>query len=63
MDDEIIITYEDTLQMLDEILEKRDHEWWNRFYSDRKKPVPFFKDIPDEEKEYRETGIMQVPGR
>ena len=49
MDNEIIISYEDTLNMLDEILEKRDHEWWNTFYSDRNKPVPFFKDIPDEE--------------
>ncbi len=59
MDDEIIITYEDTLQMLDEILEKRDHEWWNRFYSDREKPVPFFKDIPDEELvSYCEDGIL-----
>ena len=49
MDNEIIITYEDTLNMLDTILEKRDHDWWNNFYMDRNKPIPFFKDIPDEE--------------
>ena len=59
MDHEIIISYSDTLNMLDEILEKRDHEWWNKFYSDRNKPVPFFKDIPDEELvSYCEEGIL-----
>ena len=49
MDQEIIITHEDTLNMLDTLLEKRDNEWWNGFYSNRNKPIPFFKDIPDEE--------------
>ena len=44
MDREIIISHDDTLNMLDDILEKRDHEWWNTFYSDRDKPVSFFKD-------------------
>lgn len=48
IDDEIIITNEDTLNMLDDILEKRDHEWWNKFYADREKSIPFFKNIPDE---------------
>lgn len=59
VDREIIISYNDTLNMLDDILEKRDHEWWNRFYSDRDKPVPFFKDIPDEELvSYCDAGIL-----
>lgn len=59
MDREIIISYDDTLNMLDDILEKRDHEWWNKFYSDRNKPVPFFKDIPDEELvSYCDAGIL-----
>ena len=49
MDQEIIVTHEDTLNMLDDLLEKRDHEWWNGLYSDRNKHIPFFKDIPDEE--------------
>ena len=49
MDDEIILSYNDTLNMLDAMLEKRDREWWNQFYSDPNKPVPFFHDIPDEE--------------
>ncbi|HWQ75880.1 MAG TPA: methyltransferase domain-containing protein [Syntrophomonas sp.] len=48
LDDEIIITSDDILTMLDGILEKRDHEWWDKFYSDREKPIPFFKNIPDE---------------
>ena len=47
-EDEIIITTDDTLAMLDDILEKRDFEWWDKFYSDREKPIPFFKNIPDE---------------
>lgn len=59
MDNEIIISYEDTLNMLDSILEKRDHDWWNKFYLDRNKPIPFFKDIPDEELVlYCEDGIF-----
>lgn len=59
MDHEIIISYNDTLNMLDDILEKRDHEWWNKFYSDRNKPIPFFKDIPDEELvSYCDAGIL-----
>ncbi len=48
IDEELIITIEDTLNMLDDILEKRDNEWWNKFYADRDKPIPFFKNIPDE---------------
>lgn len=45
---EIIITKEDTLSMLDNILEKRDSEWWDKFYADKEKLVPFFENIPDE---------------
>lgn len=48
IDNEVIITKEDTLNMLDDILEKRDKEWWDKFYSNKEKPVPFFKNIPDE---------------
>lgn len=48
IDEELIVTTEDTLKMLDDILEKRDDEWWNKFYSDREKTIPFFKNIPDE---------------
>lgn len=48
-DKEIIVFSNDVFQMLDDILEKRDSEWWNNFYSDRNRPIPFFKNIPDEE--------------
>ena len=59
MNQEIVITSEDTLNMLDDLLEKRDNEWWNDFYSDRSKPIPFFKDIPDEELiSYCKNGIF-----
>jgi SAM-dependent methyltransferase len=45
---EIIKTENDVLFMLDNLLEKRDNEWWDKFYSDKERPVPFFKNIPDE---------------
>lgn len=44
----IIQSKEDVFLMLDEILQKRDAVWWNTFYSDKNKPIPFFKCIPDE---------------
>lgn len=46
---EIIVSTADVLEMLDELLEKRDGEWWNNFYAERTRPVPFFQIIPDEE--------------
>lgn len=48
IDSEIIKAEGDLLIMLDEVLEKRDNKWWNDFYADKEKPIPFFKDIPDE---------------
>jgi len=45
---EIIKTENDILTMLDNLLEKRDKEWWSNFYSDKGKAIPFFKNIPDE---------------
>ncbi|MGV8984255.1 class I SAM-dependent methyltransferase [Clostridium sp.] len=45
---EIIKTENDILIMLDNLLEKRDNEWWDNFYSDKEKPIPFFKNIADE---------------
>lgn len=57
---EIILSTDDVLDMLDELLEKRDGEWWNNFYSERSRPVPFFKNIPDEELiSYCENGTFQ----
>ncbi len=45
---ETIITNSDVLNMLDEMLEKRDGEWWNKFYSNRERPIPFFNNSVDE---------------
>lgn len=61
MNHEIIITQADTLDMLDHLLERRDDEWWDKFYSDRNKSIPFFKDIPDEELiEYCGNGTFTI---
>lgn len=60
MNYEIILSTTDVLDMLDELLEKRDGEWWNNFYSERTRPIPFFKNIPDEELVlYCENGTFQ----
>ena len=33
---------------LDALLAERQSDWWNEFYVDRAKPVPFFGTAPDE---------------
>lgn len=48
IDLEIIKTEKDVLAMLDDLLEKRTNEWWDKFYVNRSKQVPFFKNVPDE---------------
>lgn len=48
IDSEVIKTKNDILVMLDDLLEKRDDEWWNKFYVNKDKKVPFFNNIPDE---------------
>jgi hypothetical protein len=48
MPDRFIVTTEDLLGVLDEPLEPRDGEWWDRFFADRSRPVPFFAGRPDE---------------
>lgn len=46
--------------MLDNLLEKRDNEWWDKFYSDKERPVPFFKNIPDESLiSYFDKGVLK----
>ncbi len=42
-----IDTMEDILKMLDARL-REPGPFWDKFYEDRTKPVPFFKNIPDE---------------
>lgn len=49
VDDSVIIkSADDIYTMLDEIVKKWDSGWWDRFYADRDKTVPFFRCIPDE---------------
>lgn len=48
IDKELIILENDVFVMLDSLLENRESEWWDKFYSDKEKPIPFFKNIPDE---------------
>jgi SAM-dependent methyltransferase len=44
---EIIHNNEDILRMLDSLL-REPSQFWNNFYSDRQKAVPFFVNSPDE---------------
>ncbi|MFS0673445.1 class I SAM-dependent methyltransferase [Ornithinibacillus sp. 179-J 7C1 HS] len=44
---ETIYDYEDLLEMLDSLL-REPAQFWDNFYSDRKKGIPFFVNSPDE---------------
>ncbi|KZZ84712.1 class I SAM-dependent methyltransferase [Bacillus sp. SJS] len=59
---ETISGYEDILEMLDSFL-REPVRFWDEFYSDREKGVPFFTEKPDENLvEYFERGLLQ-PGK
>jgi len=56
----IIRSRDDVYQMLDDMLLKWDAEWWDNFYSDKKKPVPFFRSVPNENlHSYVENNILR----
>ncbi len=59
---EIILNQEDVMQMLDSLL--RDPvPFWDEFYRDREKKIPFFHNVPDENLVgYFEKGYLK-PGR
>ncbi|MDP4090934.1 MAG: class I SAM-dependent methyltransferase [Bacillota bacterium] len=62
-DKEIIKSDEDILVMLDNLLEYRGGQWWDDFYSNKERNVPFFKGVPDENLiSYVRSGIFK-PGR
>jgi cyclopropane fatty-acyl-phospholipid synthase-like methyltransferase len=44
---ETIYSCDDLLEMLDSLL-REPTQFWDDFYSDRTKSIPFFKDLPDE---------------
>jgi len=46
--DEFIYTCDDLLRVLDSVLEGRDGTWWDGFFADASRPVPFFAGRPDE---------------
>ncbi|NEU05040.1 methyltransferase domain-containing protein [Clostridium senegalense] len=59
IDSEIVNSEDDILIMLDSLMEKRENKWWNDFYSNKDKPVPFFENIPDENLiSYFDSGIL-----
>ncbi|MHB9864169.1 class I SAM-dependent methyltransferase [Streptomyces sp. YIM S03343] len=68
--DRHIRTVEDVLTLLDGLFAPDAHrwsadagDWWDRFYADRERPVPFFAAKPDESLvAYGERGLLR-PGR
>lgn len=44
----MIKTYDDLLKVLDQLLDKKKHQWWDKFFSNRNKVCPFFVEWPDE---------------
>jgi cyclopropane fatty-acyl-phospholipid synthase-like methyltransferase len=59
---ESIYATEDVFKMLDSLL-REAAPWWNEFYSDRQKNIPFFANVPDENLvQYFEQNRLQ-PGR
>lgn len=69
---ETISSYEDMLEMLDSLL-REPTDFWNEFYINREKKIPFFVNKPDEnlvayfEKEFMSSGkVLELgcgPGR
>jgi len=61
--DRFIFTTDDVLRALDDLLEGRGGAWWDGFFADRSKPVPFFVEWPDENLvEWFGDGLL-APGR
>jgi SAM-dependent methyltransferase len=48
MQDQFVYTCDDVLGMLDALLSGRDGTWWDAFFADTSRPVPFFTRRPDE---------------
>ncbi|CAI9397018.1 class I SAM-dependent methyltransferase [Niallia sp. Sow4_A1] len=56
---ETIYDFDDLLEMLDSLL-REPTQFWNNFYSDREKDVPFFTNSPDENLvSYFENGLFK----
>ncbi|MFF9854315.1 class I SAM-dependent methyltransferase [Streptomyces litmocidini] len=69
--DRHIRTIDDVLALLDDLFSpgadrwtEGGAEWWNEFYADRERPVPFFVAKPDENLvSYLERGLLPAGGR
>lgn len=58
MNNETIYNYDELLKMLDSLL-REPAQFWDAFYSDRSKKIPFFQNKPDENLvSYFETGLL-----
>jgi len=58
-----IYTHDDVFRMLDALLAGRGSTWWDEFFTDRAKPIPFFVDWPDENLvTWFDEGLL-APGR
>jgi SAM-dependent methyltransferase len=57
-----IRSVDDVLNLLDGFF-TRDADWWDDFYADRDKPVPFFEAKPDESLVSRFDSGLLKPGR
>jgi SAM-dependent methyltransferase len=61
MPEQFISTPDDTLRLLDAMLADRGGAWWNGFFADRAKPIPFFVNAPDESlAEWFDTGRLSA---
>ncbi|EIT86707.1 methyltransferase type 11 [Fictibacillus macauensis ZFHKF-1] len=59
---EVILNNEDVVKMLDSLL-REPAPFWNEFYTDREKKIPFFLNLPDENLvNYFEKGLLK-PGK
>jgi SAM-dependent methyltransferase len=61
--DQFIYTCDDVLRMLDSLLESRDGTWWDEFFADASRPVPFFSGRPDESLAGWFSDGLLAPGR
>ena len=48
MTEQFIYASDDVLRMLDALLEGRDGAWWDEFFTNPPRAIPFLVDWPDE---------------
>ena len=62
MKDDIVKTDADMKILRDKLMNSRNGAWWDGFYTDKGRDIPFFVSVPDENlKQYVESGQIQ-PG-